>query len=133
MSELKFEEKDRYWMEADPEKNRLNLYFVGHWETPEDIPQYTEHVEKAVGMLKPGYSIYAEILDEKPPSLKVTSIHKKGQQIMKDAGVSKTAVYVPKGKMLQRMSLMVVGRLSGMEVKTFVVKEEALSWLEEKQ
>ncbi len=132
MSETKFEEKDRYWMKADTEAKRLNLYFVGHWETPNDVPKYTEHVAKAVGMLKKGYKIYAEILDEKPPSLKVTSVHKKGQQIMKDAGVSKTAVYLPKGKMLQKMSLMVVGRLSGMEVKTFITKEEALAWLEEK-
>ncbi|MDQ1349838.1 MAG: hypothetical protein QG657_139 [Acidobacteriota bacterium] len=130
MTETKFEQKDCYWMEVDIEKNRLNLYFVGHWGAPEDVPKYTEHVEKAVGMLKPGYTIYAEILDEKPPSLKVTSIHKKGQQIMKDAGVTKTAVYLPKGKMLQRMSLMVVGRLSGMEVKTFATKEEAMAWLE---
>lgn len=130
MSETKFEQKDYYWMAVDIEKNRLNLYFVGHWGTPEDVPQYTEHVAKAVGMLKPGYTIYAEIMDEKPPSLKVTSIHKKGQQIMKDAGVTKTAVYLPKGKMLQKMSLMVVGRLSGMEVKTFATKEEALAWLE---
>lgn len=132
MSVTKFEEKDRYWMTADEEKNRLNLYFVGHWGTPDDVPKYTEHVAKAVGLLKKGYTIYAEILDEKPPSLKVTPVHKQGQQIMKDGGVTKTAVYIPKSKMLQRMSLMVVGRLSGMEVKTFTTKEEALDWLDGK-
>jgi hypothetical protein len=126
-----FEEKDRYTITVEPEKNRMNIYFIGHWADPTDIPKYVEHVTESVGMLTKGYTIYAEINDKKPPSLKVTPIHKKGQEVMKNAGVSKTAVVVGKGQFLQKMSLSVVGRLSGMDVKTFTAKEEAIAWLEQ--
>lgn len=125
-----FEEEGRYLMTVETEKNRLHIVFTGQWSKPEDVPNYTKHVEECVGMLKSGFTIYSEINDDKPPSLKVTSIHKKGQQIMKAGGVSKTAVVVDKGKMLQKMTLSVVGRLSGMQVKTFTSKDKALAWLD---
>jgi len=125
-----FEEKDCYMMEVDQDKNRLNLTFLGHWQSPADIPYYLEHVAKSVGMLKKGYTIYAEINDKKPPKLSVTGIHKKGQQIMKQAGVSKTAVVLKQRQILQKMTLNVVGRLSGMSTKVFYDKDEALKWLE---
>lgn len=126
----RFEEKGRYILTTEVDKNRLNIFFTGHWGKPEDIPNYTKHVKECVDVLKPGFTIYSEINDDKPPSLKVTSIHKQGQQIMKAGGVSKTAVVVDKSKMLQKMTLSVVGRLSGMQVKTFTSKDEAVAWLE---
>jgi hypothetical protein len=126
-----FEQTGMYSISVDKAKNRMHILFLGHWAVPEDIPKYIVHVEQATGMLTPGYTILAEILDKKPPTLKVTPIHKKGQQIMKEAGVSKTAVVVAKGQFLQKMSLSVVGRLSGMTVKTFNTRAEAEAWLEE--
>lgn len=128
-----FEQKDMYSISVDKAKNRMHILFLGHWAVPEDIPKYTDHVAQATSRLTPGYTILAEILDKKPPTLKVTPIHKKGQQIMKDAGVSKTGVVVSKGQFLQKMSLSVVGRLSGMTVKTFNSKAEAEAWLDEKE
>lgn len=128
----KFEEKDCYSIAVDKDKNRLNLLFLGHWKNPSEVPKYIDHVTEAVGMLKKGYTIVAEIRDKKPPNLKVTSIHKKGQQIMKQGGVSKTAVILAKGQFLQKMTLNVVGRLSGLWVKTFTDTEEGIAWLDEK-
>lgn len=128
-----FEQKDMYSISVDKAKNRMHILFLGHWAVPEDIPRYTDHVAQATSRLTPGYTILAEILDKKPPTLKVTPIHKKGQQIMKESGVSKTGVVVSKGQFLQKMSLSVVGRLSGMTVKTFNTIAEAEAWLDEKE
>lgn len=125
----KFEEPSFYIIEVDKEKNRLKILFFGHWKSPDDVPKYLEHVEKSTIMLTPGYSILAKIEDKNPPKLSVTSLHKKGQQLMKKAGVSKTAVIVGKGRTLQKMSLNVVGRLSGMALKVFDDEEKALLWL----
>jgi len=129
-----YEQEGMYSITVDKEKNRMHLLFFGHWSVPEDVPKYTDHVAKATSMLKEGYNILAEIKDRKPPSLKVTGIHKKGQQIMKEAGVNKTAVIITKGQkgqFLQKMTLNVVGRLSGMTVKTFTSVEDAEAWLDE--
>ena len=129
---IKFEEKDCYSITVDKDKNRLNLLFLGHWKAPSDVPKYIDHVTEAVGMLKKGYTIVAEIRDKKPPNLKVTSLHKKGQQVMKEGGVSRTAVILGKGQFLQKMTLNVVGRLSGLEVKVFSTTEDGVAWLDEK-
>lgn len=126
-----YEQEGMYSITVDKEKNRLYLLFLGHWSTPEDVPKYTEHVAEATSLMKKGYHILSEIRDKKPPSLKVTSVHKKGQQIMREAGVNKTAVIIAKGQFLQKMTLNVVGRLSGMVVKTFHTVEEGEAWLDE--
>ncbi len=128
-----YEQEGMYSITVDKEKNRIHLLFLGHWSVPEDIPHYIEHVAEATSMMKKGYNILSEIRDKKPPSLKVTGIHKKGQQIMKEAGVNKTAAIIAKGQFLQKMTLNVVGRLSGMTVKAFTSVEEGEAWLDEKE
>lgn len=128
-----YEQEGMYSITVDKEKNRLHLVFLGHWAVPEDVPKYIEHVAEATSLLKNGYHALAEIKDKKPPSLKVTNVHKKGQQIMREAGVNKTAVIIAKGQFLQKMTLNVVGRLSGMTVKTFHTVEEGEAWLDEKE
>jgi len=131
-----YEQEGMYSITVDKEKNRMHLLFFGQWSVPEDVPKYTDHVAKATSLMKKGFHILAEIRDKKPPSLKVTGIHKKGQQIMKKAGVNKTAVIIAKGRkgqFLQKMTLNVVGRLSGMTIKTFTSVEEGEAWLDEKK
>ncbi len=128
-----FEQEGMYSMMVEKEKNRLHLFFLGHWSKPEDVPKYIDHMTEATGMLSEGYTAIAEIRDKKPPSLKVTSIHKRGQQIMKETGVAKTAVILGKGQFLQKMSLNVVGRLSSLVVKTFYTIEEGETWLEKRE
>lgn len=117
-------------MTVDTEKNRLHLHFTGHWRDPESVAGYPGHVSKAVSKLKKGFTIFAHIEDPKPPSLAVTSIHKEGQKIMMNEGVSKTAVLVDSGRLLQKMSLSVISRLVGFKLKTFTDKNAALLWLD---
>lgn len=132
MDVIKFEEKDQYHIEVNPEKNRFDLAFIGHMKGEKDIPHYLEHVGKAVNMLKPGYLLFVEIAETtKPPGFSITKLMKQSQDIMKNAGNRKTAVYLSPKLMLQRMTLNVVTRLSGLNIKVFSNKEEAEKWLAE--
>ncbi len=130
---IRFEEPGQYIVEADVNNNRLNLTFNGYMRKKEDIPNYLEHVEKAVKALKSGYTSFVAIEKmSKAPSLATTGILRKSQSIVKEAGLSRAAVVLAKELVLQKMSLKVVTRLSGLaNVKIFDAKDEAEKWLAE--
>lgn len=128
---IEFEQKGFYKIKVEPEKNLYNMYFLGSWNKPQDVPNYVEHIEKTISLLKPGFMSYVEINDDKPPKLAVTGIHRKAQKIQLKAGISKCAVVLESKKILQKVSLTVVGKLSGMNTKIFHDKDKARKWLDE--
>jgi hypothetical protein len=132
MEVTKFEEKDQYHIEVYPDKNRFDMTFTGHMKSEKSIPHYVEHVGKAVGMLKPGHLTFVEIAETSaPPGFSITKLLKQSQDIMKRGGNRKTAVYISPKLMLQRMTLNVVTRLSGLDIKVYTKKDEAVKWMEE--
>ncbi|MCK4763531.1 MAG: hypothetical protein KAW12_15130 [Candidatus Aminicenantes bacterium] len=131
---VKYEKKDFYEIKADPEKNRLYLSILGHWTSPEEVPDYVEHFKKAVDILKPGLTSYTLIEDAKPPKLSVQGLHKANQKYVNAKGITKTGVVLAGkgiGKILQKVTLAVVGKLSGLDQKIFETEEEAIVWLDE--
>lgn len=129
---VKFEEPNQYYVEVEKEKNRFNMSFYGSMKKATDVPQYVEHVRKAVEMLKPGFLLYVEISkNSKPPGFSITKLLKQSQDIIKTGGNKKTAVYIDPSLMLQRMTLNVVTKLSGLDIKVFRDETEARTWLEE--
>ena len=128
---VKFEEPNQYVVEVNPEKNRFSMIFSGHMKKAHNIPHYVEHVKKAVDMLKPGFLLFVEISKKsKPPGFSITKLLKESQGVIKAGGNKKTAVFVDPSLLLQRMTLNVVARLSGLDIKVFRNEEEATTWLE---
>jgi hypothetical protein len=123
------DDKDGIVITSDKEKNLYHMIFLGRWEDTPDGQNYLTNVKAAVSTLNRGYTALVEIRDKKPPSLKATGMLKESQKIMVSHGVTKTAVVMAKSQVLQRMSLNVVGKLSGMDVKTFYDMNEAMAWL----
>lgn len=132
MDVTKFEEKDQYHVVVYPDKNRFDMAFIGYMKNEKSIPHYVEHVQKAVSLLKPGHLTFVEIAEtSSPPGFSITKLLKQSQDIMKRGGNKKTAVYVVPKLILQRMTLNVVTKLSGLDIKVFTKREEAEKWLEE--
>ncbi|MCU0289763.1 MAG: hypothetical protein MUF15_25635 [Acidobacteria bacterium] len=132
MDITRFEEKNQYHIEVYPEKNRFDMAFIGHMKSEKDIPHYVEDVEKAVSLLKAGHLLFVEIAENtKPPAFSITKLLKQSQDIIKKGGNKKTAVYISPKLMLQRMTLNVVVKLSGLDIKVFSNKDEAENWLGE--
>ncbi|MCK5059156.1 MAG: STAS/SEC14 domain-containing protein [Candidatus Aminicenantes bacterium] len=127
----KFKEAGFYEITVDPSKNMYTLVFLGHWNTPEDIPNYLEHMEKTLALLKTGFSCLVFINDDKPPKLAITKVQKKAQKMQLAAGIKKAAVVLKKKKILQKLSLTVIGKLSGLDIKVFQSEPEAEHWLNE--
>jgi len=126
-----YENKGFYRIEANKSKKRLYLNYFGHWESPDQVSDYVVHVGKAVEELKEGgFSTLAQIEDTKPPKLAINNIHKRAQQIQKDAGVQRVAIIIKPGQILQKLTLSVVGRLSGLPQKVFTSINDAEAWLD---
>ena len=127
-----FEEKDQYELYIDNDKNRIILDF-GECQDPVKLPNYNNHVREAVKKVSKGFSLMASITEKtKPPKLSITKMLKESQQDIINSGVGKTAVVVPPKSVLQKMTLQVVTKLSGMNIKVFSEREKAEIWLDEK-
>lgn len=128
-----FEEKDQYVISVDKEKNRFILDFVGDANDPRNMPDLNTHVSEALKKVTKGYTLLAIISEKtKPPKLSFTQLGKELQKKFLDAGVVKTAVYVHPKLILQKMTLTVVSKLSGMNLKIFDNMEKAEKWIDEK-
>ena len=129
-----FEEKDQYEISVDTENNRFILDFKGEANDAKKMPNYNKHIREAAKELKKGFTLLAIISENtKPPKFSFTKIGKESQKDLVEAGVSKTAVYVPPKLVLQKMTLSVVSKLSGMDLKVFNDREKAEKWLDEKE
>ncbi len=126
---VKFEQAGFYSIVGDKELNRIFMKINGFWTDPGDVPNYNADMEKCVGSMRKGFTILTEVDEDKSPKFAITKLHKRNQEILRDGGVGKAAVYFPKGRLLQTMTLNVVGKLSGMNVKIFNDEGEAESWL----
>lgn len=128
----KLEEKNQYEILVDESKNRIYLYFVGDAKKPEDIPSYNTHVKEAVGTVADGYTLMVDITSNtKAPSFGLTKMLKDSQKTFMEGGVFKTAVVISPKLFLQRMTLDVVTKLTGMNLQTFKDRGEAETWLED--
>lgn len=130
---ITFEEKDQYVISVDNEKNRIILDF-GECNDPGKIPHYNHHVREAIKKVKRDFSVIALITEKtKPPKFALTKILKESQLDIIDAGVGKTAIIVPPKSILQKLTLQVVTKLTGMDLKVFSERKQAETWLDEKE
>lgn len=122
----------RYTFEVSKEKNRIYLTPEGKWKTPEDIPDYLEHMKNAISMVKKGFTIIVNVSKMANPALGVTKLLKEGQNMCIEAGLRRSATIVPKDQLVKTMSLKVVARFSGLKdrEKVFPTIEEAEEWLD---
>jgi hypothetical protein len=128
----RFEEKDQYVIEVYPEKNRIKYEFNGDLKSKNNIPHYVEHSAKAVAKITEGYTLLSVVTAKGAPGFSSTTPLKESLALLKSKNVSKTAVVIPKEKILQRMTLNVVSKLSGMNVKVFDDVPTAEVWLDAK-
>lgn len=125
----KYEEPGQYIIEVYPENNRFHLYYYDP-KVPEDIPHYLEHILKACDELKPGFKLYVELRGHVKLRFNVNAIIRESQRITVDKGISKAAIHVPQGFLMEKMILNVTSKFSKQPISSFPSKEEALAWLD---
>lgn len=128
----RFEEKDQYVIEANPEKNRITFHFIGDLKSKNDIPHIVEHTKEAVKLIADGYTLMAVVTAKGAPGFSATSPLKETLVSLKSKNFSKAAFVMPKEKVLQRMTTNVVTKLSGINGKVCDDITQAEAFLDEK-
>lgn len=127
-----FEEKDQYVISVVDEKNRIIMDF-GECRDPEKIPNYNTHVKEAIKKVTREFSLMAIVSEKtKPPKFALTKILKESQLDFINAGVGKTAIVIPPKSILQKMTLQVITKLTGMDISIFSNRDQAEAFLDEK-
>lgn len=126
---VKYEKKGYYEMEADRKKNHFSISVFGTWQNPAEVPNYLPQIKESLKEMDPGFTCLVHIDDEKPPKLSIQKLQRQCQKEIMNAGVKRTAVVLPKRKILQKMSLNVISYFTGIEMDLFETRDDAIEWL----
>jgi hypothetical protein len=83
---------DKYEFQVDVAKNRIYFIPVGDWDSPNDVPDYIDDIQKCVGMVSKGYTVLSDITHLGVPSPEVNKLHSNAQEMMRNAGQRKAAI-----------------------------------------
>jgi hypothetical protein len=133
---IEFKKDGFYVIKVNSEKVRMYVEFFGYWESEADVPNYKEDMLKATQSLENenGFSMIAIMNDEKPPKLAVQKLHRDVHKIWMSGGLRKGVLIFKTGKLLQKLVISVLTKLSGaaknVEIKIMDSESEAEAWLD---
>ncbi|MBN1881909.1 MAG: hypothetical protein JW885_07030 [Deltaproteobacteria bacterium] len=81
-----------YEFQVDVEKNRIYFTPVGDWDSPHDVPNYIEDINKCINMVRSGYTVLSDITHLGVPSPEVNNLHSEAQEMMRQSGQRKAAI-----------------------------------------
>lgn len=84
-------ETKEYSIKYNSSKNRFYLQIIGFWESPQQISGYLNDWEKALTKSRPGFTLLTDVTQMSIHPQSVREIHKKAQNLIVKAGVSKVA------------------------------------------
>lgn len=126
---MKIADNDFYSIEADGSKNRIYLTIKGFWQDINQIKGYLDDIKNAANSVNKGFTILSDLTTMKTPTQEIGELHVKAQQVLVDAGLSKTAEVHPASTVTQ-LSLKRFSEESGMQKGLFPTREEAEKWLD---
>jgi hypothetical protein len=80
-----------YDVSVDVSKNRIYLTIKGYWQAKELVPNYLADVGNAAAMLKPGFTVLANLTRTVPPGREVGSLHLEAQKLLVERGLARSA------------------------------------------
>jgi hypothetical protein len=124
---------DYYVIAVDPAKNRIYLTLTGFWKNLTVVPHFLDDLQKALKDVSRGFTVLTDATKMKTPPPEVGALHEKGQKLLLEHGLKKTAEIVPPEKALEKMSLEKWSKKSGMLKAIFHEAIMAEAWLDEKE
>lgn len=126
-----WEEAGVYTIRVLKDKNRIELIFTSRLKNADDIPDFSEHVRKAVSEVKDGFTILANAYEvEGFPGFSVTKPFAEIQKILKSKNPLRSASVTR--KLGHKMIVGTIGKLSGLNSKVFDNLEDAKTWLDKR-
>ena len=119
-----------YTIEVDSAENRSFSVYRGFWPNKEEFKKtYLADMQKMITRLRPGFTTVVDVREFKIPVQEVMETIGKAQELIKNAGVKKSARI--SDQPIQTLATERVGREADMKetTRTFNTLAEALAWL----
>jgi|GEM_PF-2221375 len=123
-------ETEFYKIEVDSSENRSYSVYRGFWPNKEEFKKtYLADIQKLLSKLRPGFTTIVDVREFKIPVQEVMETIGKAQELIKNAGVKKSARI--SDQPIQTLATERVGREADMKemTRTFNTMPEALAWL----
>ena len=129
MPTVKINDTKFYRISVSPEKNRAYLKILGFWRSTEVVPDYLNDWNKAMSMLKKGFTLLTDASEMKTHPQDVRKLHEQAQAIILKAGVSKVAEVLKDD--VAEMQLDAVAKTTQFPKKNFKTAVDGEKWLDE--
>lgn len=83
-----------YDIAVDAAKNRIHITIKGFWETKDLVPHYISHINEAVSLARPSFSVLVNLTRMVPPTHEVTGLHHEVQKLFLERGLARSAEVV---------------------------------------
>lgn len=118
-----------YKISVDQEKNRVYFEIYGFWKDPSELPDYLADWKRAIGELKPEFTVLSDIRKMKPHSTSVTPLHEAAQRLLVEEGLDRTAEIMGDAVLLEFQTRQYAEK-SSMKKREFGTAEEGEAWLD---
>ncbi|MFB9862781.1 hypothetical protein [Rufibacter immobilis] len=119
-----------YCFAVDVEKNRIYMKIRGVWNTQSEVPLYMTHLQQALGLVKPGFTILCDIREKELYSMEVQEMQIQAQELTVEAGVSQVAEVHELNQPGSEQAI-ALAQISKIPLNIFDSLEDAEAWLAE--
>ena len=119
-----------YTLLYNPHKNWLHFIIKGYWKNLGQVPDYLSDFKKAKAAVQPGFKLLLDLRTMITHPQAVMSLHIEGFELLKSAGLSKSAFICPTDR-IARLQVEETLSQSHLLSKRFDTYEEAVTWLEQ--
>lgn len=109
-------------------KNRIYFTIHGFWKNRDGVSEFLTDWEKALSLVKSGFTILADMRTMITHPQELTSLHREAQNMVIEAGVRNIAQVMPFDK-IAYLQVQSVYERNDLSSKSFLTNEEADQWL----
>jgi hypothetical protein len=129
MTKISVSKTPQYELAVDKAKNRIYLKIIGFWRNPEQVSEYLNDLNRAIGLVSPPFTFLTDATEMKIHPGTVREIHAEAQNLITNNGVLKVAeIQADKVSEIQLESL---SKSTKMPKMRFTDQVEAEKWLDE--
>lgn len=120
---------EHYTLAVDARKNRIYVVIRGFWQEQPDFPEYQQLWNQLLSMVRPGFTVLADMSELKVRTQEWVQRHELIQQQIHAAGIVKAAEIIPED-VIVKMQFDHIGKQAGIPRRVFSDRTEAETWLD---